>query len=348
VNGFYSQKLSDVSRLPAGVKVGSLREAIAHEGKLLETYLGQSAGLEKNPFALLNTAFVQDGAFIYLGEGKAVPEPIHLVFISVAREGAILAQPRNLIVAGKGSRATVIETYAGLRAETYFTNVVTEMVLEEGASLDHNKFLRESTTAFHVGTTHVSQKSKSFLSSASVSWSGRIVRNNLQVILGAEETECLLNGLYVVSTDQHVDNSILIDHAKPRGTSNELYKGILNGKGTAVFNGKIIVREDAQKTDAHQVNKNLLLSEEATVDTKPHLEIFADDVKCTHGAAVGELDEEAIFYLKTRGITDTLARNILTYGFASDVIGRIKVSSIREELNRLLAERLQIQTEVLQ
>jgi Fe-S cluster assembly protein SufD len=346
VNGFYSPKLSDVSRLPPGVKVGSLREAFSKEGKLLESYLGRSVELEKNAFALLNTAFVQDGAFLYFGEGKQVSEPIHLVFISLAGERAVLAQPRNLIVAGKGSQATVIETYAGIRAGSYFTNAVTEIVLEEEAHLDHNKFLRESPAGFHVGSTHVSQKSKSFLSSASVSWSGRIVRNSLRVILGAEETECLLNGLYVVSSGQHVDNSILIDHAKPHGTSNELYKGILNGKGTAVFNGKIIVREDAQKTDAHQVNKNLLLSEEATVDTKPHLEIFADDVKCTHGAAVGELDEEAIFYLKTRGITDTLARNILTYGFASDVIGRIKVSSIREELNRLLAERLQVQDAV--
>ncbi len=343
VNGFYSAKLSDLSGLSGKVKVGSLREAILKEPARVEQHLGRYASLEKNAFGALNTAFVLDGAFIDLGVGESVSEPIHLIFVSSSPEGAVLSQPRNLIVAGKGSSATVIESYVSLADEVYFTNAVTEIVLDEGAKLDHNKLIRESEKGFHIGATHVCGKKGSFLSSSSIAWSGRIARNNLRVLFDAEGSECALNGLYVVSTGQHVDNSILIDHAKPSCTSNELYKGIVNGRGTAVFNGKIIVREDAQKTDAHQVNKNLLLSEEATVDTKPHLEIFADDVKCTHGAAVGQLDEEAIFYLKSRGLREKSARDVLTYGFASDVIQRIKIAPVQKELNRLLAERLQME-----
>jgi Fe-S cluster assembly protein SufD len=343
VNGFYSAKLSELSELSGKIKVSSLREAFLKEPERVEAHFGRYVNLEKNAFGALNTAFVQDGALIDLGRGEVVDEPIHLVFISVSPGGTVLSQPRNLMVAGAGSSATVIESYVSLAAECYFTNAVTEIVLEEGARLDHNKLLRESENAFHIGTTHVCGKKGSFLSSSSVAWSGRIAKNQLRVLFDAEEGECVLNGLYVVSTGQHVDNSILIDHAKPRCTSNELYKGIVNGRGTAVFNGKIIVREDAQKTSAHQVNKNLLLSEEANVDTKPHLEIFADDVKCTHGAAVGQLDEEAIFYLKSRGLSEKSARNILTYGFASDVIQRIKVEPVRKEFVHLLAERLQIE-----
>lgn len=341
VNGFYSSELSSASCSQNGLRLGNLEPLLASDSKLLEPYLARVAPYERHSFTALNTAFIQDGALVYLPEGKSLAEPIHLVFVSAPEAGNLISQPRILIVAGKGSRATVVESYVSGDDSSYFTNAVTEIIVGEGASIDHYKIQMESSKAFHVGTTQVRQERGSQFSSASIAFGARLSRHNLNVALNAENTQCFLNGLYVVAGEQHVDHQTLIDHPKPNGISRQLYKGIVAGKATAVFSGKIFVHPGAQKTDAEQTNKNLLLSKEATVDTKPQLEILADDVQCTHGAAVGQLDEGAIFYLKTRGIDRELAGKLLSYGFANEVIQKIKVEAIRAELSHVILNRLE-------
>ncbi|MBI4395192.1 MAG: Fe-S cluster assembly protein SufD, partial [Candidatus Omnitrophica bacterium] len=255
--------------------------------------------------------------------------------------GPILSQPRVLIVAGKNSKATVIESYVSLAQTSYLTNAVTEIILEEGASVEHYKLQRESEEAFHIGTTYVRQNRDSQFTSFSIALGAKLSRNNLNVNLDQEGAGCMLNGLYVVSDDQHVDNTTLINHSRPHGTSSQLYKGLLSGKSTGVFSGKVFVHPDAQKTDAHQVNKNLLLSDQANVNTKPQLEILANDVQCTHGAAVGQLDEDAIFYFETRGIDREKARKLLSFGFANEVMQTIPLETIRTEVNHLIFQRLE-------
>lgn len=340
VDGFYSRELSLLSRLPAGVIAGNLREAMVKHSALIQPYLARLIPFDKNGFIALNTAFIHDGAFVFLPEGTVLQEPLHLLFISTSREGKNISQPRNLLVGGKKTKAVVIESYVSLGEDVHFTNGVTEIVLNEGARMDHYKIQRESRNAFHIGTTQVELAQKSFYASASITLGGALARNTLSVRLGAEGAGCVLNGLYLADGNQHIDNTTFIDHLKPGGTSHQLYKGILAGQSTGVFAGKIFVRKDAQKTDAHQTNKNLLLSDQAHADTKPQLEIAADDVKCTHGAAVGQLDENAIFYLKSRGIPQEKARNLLTYGFASEMIHLIQLEPVREELDSLVLERL--------
>ncbi len=342
VNGRYSAKLSSLAPLPAGARVASLAEALITDAAVLERHLARYAGSDGigYGFTALNTAFAQDGAFVHLPPGVRVTEPIHLLFLATSLTAPVLAQPRNLIVADRGSEATIIERYAGLGDDPYCTNAVTEIVLGEGAALEHDKIEQEGELAFHVGTTQVVQARDSTFTSGSIAFGGRLTRNNLGVRFAGAGGTCTLNGLYVPHGGQHVDNHTLIEHAEPRCTSRQLYKGVLDGGAHAVFNGRVIVRQDAQHTDAHQTNKNLLLSEGAEVDTKPQLEIFADDVRCTHGAAVGQLDEDAVFYIRSRGLDTQAARMLLTYGFMSDVINRITVASIREELDGLLLARL--------
>lgn len=342
VNGLFSRKLSHTGELPSGVKAGSLSEILAHDPALVRSSLGRFASFDRNGFTALNTAFIQDGAFLHLARNSSYEMPIHLAFITHSPAGPLLSQPRNLIVLEPGSRAAVIESYYFLDTAAYLTNAVTEIVLKEGASLDYYKVQREkSEDGFHIATTEVRQERDSRFSSFSVSLGARLERENLNVLLGAEGSECTLNGLYLVSEGQHIDHHTVIDHSKPHGTSRQLYKGILKGKSHAVFNGKVFVREDARKSDAEQMNKNLLLSEEAGVDTKPQLEIFNDDVKCTHGAAVGQLDENALFYLKSRGIGEENSRDLLTHGFAADVINRARIDAVRMELDRELWAWLQ-------
>lgn len=337
VNGLYSKELSFLSKEARSAKITSLREALCSEPDTLEECLvRRQSDLEKNAFSALNTAFLHDGAFIDLPPGAALEEPIHLLFLSLAGEEKIISQPRNLVVAEEGSRAALIESYVSLAPGPYFTNGVSEILLHSGARIDYCQIQRESESAFHVMTSEVSVGREASFSSSVFSFGARLSRNNLNVLLGAEGCECLLNGFYAVTGARHVDHHTLIDHAKPGGKSRQLYKGILRDKGRAVFNGKILVRQDAQKTDAHQTNKNLLLSEGASVDTKPQLEIFADDVKCTHGAAVGQLEEEVLFYLKTRGIPEENARGLLTHAFASEVIQGLKLEPVRGEIDRLL------------
>ena len=320
------------SGLPKGVQVGELGEAAA-------THLGKYAAFDQNAFVALNTALVTSGGLVQVARGAVVEQPIHLVYLTVGdAQGPALCytQPRSLIVVGASAQCTVVETYVG--TGKYFTNAVTEIVAGDGAVVDHYKVQLEAPEAFHVATLQANLGRSANFSSHSIALGGALVRNDANATL-SEGSDATLNGLYVVNGKQHIDNHTEIDHAKPHGTSHELYKGILDGKATAVFNGRIIVRKDAQKTDSKQTNKNLVLSDDAVIDTKPELQIFADDVRCTHGATIGQLDEESVFYLQSRGIGRSQARSLLTYAFAQDILDRIKVPALKDQLEKVLFEK---------
>jgi Fe-S cluster assembly protein SufD len=340
VNGRYVSEYSHIEGLPAGVRVVNLAEAVRSEAHALEHHLGRYAGFKDRAFTALNTALWQDGAHVYIPRGVVVEEPIHLLYVTTAEDAPIVTNLRTLIVAEENSQATVIETYAGPDGQTYFNNAVTEIDVAENAVLDHYKVELERSSAYHIATQQTQHASSANFMSHNLCLGGLLVRNDVNSVLGGEGIESTINGLYLTGGRQHVDNHTAIDHAMPHCNSHELYKGIMDGKSTAVFNGKIFVRLDAQKTDAKQTNQNLLLSRDASVDTKPQLEIFADDVRCTHGATIGQLDADALFYLRARGIGAHEARNLLVYAFAADLLERIKVDVVREELERLLYERL--------
>ena len=341
VDGHFAPALSSLAGLPDGVRVASLAEALGAGEAPLEAHLGRHADDAASGFTALNTAFLHDGALVYVPSGRIVEAPIHLLFVSTARDPLAATHPRVLVLLGRASAATVVESYVALSVGPYLTNAVSELVLGEGASLAHYKVMRESMAAYHVGTTEVYQPRDSVLTSFSIAMGAQLARNGLNVLLDAEGADCTLNGLYLVDGTRHVDNHTAVDHAKPHGTSRELYKGILDGKARGVFNGKVVVRPDAQKTDAQQTNRNILLSEDATIDTKPELQIFADDVKCAHGAAVGQLDPQAVFYLRSRGLSPEAARRLLTYGFASDITSQIKIEPLRAQLDALLLATVQ-------
>jgi Fe-S cluster assembly protein SufD len=340
VNGRHSPELSRAT--PDGAQVLSLRETLGGDGHRLETDLTRVSGPDQNVFADLNTAFLEDGACVFVPPRKRVAEPIHLVFLSANPAGApTVSHPRVFVVAGRESEAQIVESYGGGDGEAYFTNAVTEVVVEDGAVLNHTKMQREGLRAFHVATLAARLGRDARFSSHAISLGGALVRDDVNVVLGDEGADCVLNGLLMVAGLQHVDTHTRIDHEKPHGSSRELYKVIVDGKSRAVFDGKIIVRKDAQKTDAQQTNKNLLLSKEALVNSTPALEILADDVKCKHGSTTGQLDEAALFYLRSRGIGEAAARSLLTYAFASDVIQRVPVDPIRTKLQRQLQSRFE-------
>jgi Fe-S cluster assembly protein SufD len=340
VNGRFAPALSRSTPLPEGVVIESLAEALKRDPAALEPHLARSAGREDAPFVALNTGFLEDGAFIHVPDGAVVEAPVLLVFLSASNGGPTVSHPRILIVTGRGSQVTVVETYGATGSGIYFTNAVTEVVVGDGAVVDHHKLELEDERAFHVGNVTAEQGRGSRFSSHSVSIGGALVRNDVVARLESEGSECALDGLYLVHGAQHVDNRTVIDHASPRCTSRENYKGVMDGKSRAVFNGEIIVRKDAQKTDARQMNKNLILSEDARVNTKPRLRILADDVKCTHGATVGMLDENALFYLRSRGIDEPTAKSILTYAFVSEVLEPIRVKPLRAGIDRIMRGRL--------
>jgi Fe-S cluster assembly protein SufD len=342
VNGHFLGELSALSGLPAGVTVTSLAAALQGAPESLEAHLARYARSEDHPFIALNTAFVQDGAFIAIPRGVSLDRPVHVVFVSTATCEPTVSYPRVLVVTGISSRLTLVESYVGLERDVYFTNAVTEVVLGANSRIDHYKLVRESGAAFHVGALQVHLTRSSSFTSHAVTLGGRWVRNEARAVLDAEGCECTLNGLYLAADKQHVDNHTVIDHAKPHCASHELYKGILDGHAHGVFHGKIYVRQDAQKTDAKQTNQTLLLSADAVIDTKPQLEIFADDVKCTHGATVGQLDAEALFYLRARGIGLEAARSLLTYAFANEVVAGIQVEPVRARLEESLLARQQL------
>ncbi len=329
-----------VRGLPEGVQVGSLAQALRENPAALEPYLGMHAGLDGNPFTALNTAFLQDGAFIHIPKGVVVDKPIHLLFVSTAQPEAAVAYPRNLIVVGEGAQVTVTESYAGLDSGVYFTNTVTEALVQEGGVLDHYKLQRESERAVHIGALQIVQGRSTTASDTSITLGGGLVRNDVNQRFAAEGGELAMNGLYAVTGQQHVDNHTRIEHESPRCTSRELYKGILDGRSRGVFYGNIVVHEGAQKTNAVQTNKNLLLSKEALVDSIPGLQIYANDVKCRHGSSIGQIDDDSVFYLRSRGIDLETARSILTYAFAREVVDLIKVPAMRSTLGVLLLSRL--------
>jgi Fe-S cluster assembly protein SufD len=322
------------------VTVNSLAEAIARDPDSLQPHLGRHTKLAGRPFAALNTALFEDGALVSVADNLVVDEAIQLVFVSTVTPAPAVSHPRVLIVLGRNSQAKVVETFAAIGPARGFTNAVTEVVVGDGSVVDHYRLQRESQTSFHIGHTQFELGRSSRSSSHSLAFGGLISRHDAVAVLGDEGADCTLNGLYLADGLQLVDNHTEIDHAMPHGTSHELYKGILDGRARGVFNGRIRVRPDAQKTDARQTNKTLLLSGEAQVNTKPQLEIFANDVKCTHGATIGQLSEDALFYLRTRGIGVEDARSLLVRAFATDVTSRIALGPVREELDRLLAARL--------
>jgi Fe-S cluster assembly protein SufD len=341
VNGRFDPRLSDLDGLPAGVRVLPLDSAWREMPELLERYVGKIASFDEpgQAFTALNTAYMVDGAVVHVAKDVSVDQPIHLLFISDAMAARGVMYPRNLIVVDRNAKATVLETYASTGEAHYFTNAVTEVAIGDGATLNHVKLQRESQRAFHVGTIDVRQARDSHYVSFSFGVGGSLSRSNVYTLLGGEGCGATLNGLYMLDGDQHMDHQTRIEHAEPSCYSREVYKGVLDGTSHGVFNGKVYVQPVAQKTDGKQTNNTLLLSDKAQVDTKPQLEIFADDVKCTHGATIGRLDETALFYMKSRGVNREFARRLLTYAFAADVIETIEVEAVREGLEKLTLER---------
>ncbi len=338
VNGFYSAELSTLLPLPKGIIIGSLAEALKSNDGTVNDNISKYATFNDNVFTALNTAFTIDGAYIYIPDNIVIEDPVHILFISHGSE-KFISQPRNLIISGKNSQVKIIEHYENVNAGVYFTNTVTEIHAVENSNVDVTKVQSESLNAYHVATTEVSLDSNSTYESHAVSLGASIYRHNLNVTLRGEGGSTTLAGLYLLSGNQLSDTHSLIDHASPRCTSQEHYKGILDGKSRGVFNGKIMVRKGAQQTNSYQENRNIILSDEAKVDTKPQLEIFADDVKCSHGATVGQLSKESMFYLRSRGIGEEQAKSILIYAFAKDVLKGIKIDEVRSRLENILSER---------
>jgi Fe-S cluster assembly protein SufD len=342
VNGHYSEKLSTPGAWPKDVTVMSLAEALRDQTQMLEPYLGRCAPEKIHGFAALNTALFTDGAYIHLGRGARLAKPIHLLYVSTGAADPVLSQPRNLVVAEEDSQAVLIENYVAVGDAPYFTNALTEVVVGPHALIEHYRLQEEGAGAYHIGGLHAHLDRDGRFTAHGIDLGGRLVRNDLRSVLDAEGAECRLNGLYVLGGRQHVDNHTHIDHARPRGTSREFYKGVLDGRSRAVFHGRVVVRPDAQHTDAQQVNNNLLLSRDAEADTKPQLEIYADDVKCAHGATVGQLDADALFYLRSRAMDEAAARDLLTYAFARDVLSRLRLEPVRAQLERNLAAKLRV------
>jgi Fe-S cluster assembly protein SufD len=340
VNGFLREELSQTTGLESVVAIDLFSAAAdARYNKIVRKYLARNAGYHNNGLTALNTAFVQSGVFLWIPKNVKLETPLQVTFVSDSAS-TNASFPRLLVVAEENSSATLIESFVSTGAARYFTNATAEIVLKDGAYLEHYRLQRESNEAFHVSTTSAELGRASRYETTSINLGAQLSRHDVSVVMDHEGAETSVDGLYVVGTNQHTDTHSVIDHKQPHCNSHQLYKGILDGNGRAVFNGKVFVREGAQKTDAMQTNKNLLLSDKARVDTKPQLEIYADDVKCAHGAAVGQLDADELFYLEARGINPELGRSLLTYGFAEEVIGKIRIDSIRSQLDEIVLRQL--------
>ena len=340
LNGRLAPELSDLAGLPEGVVVAGLAEALAAGSEAAAAEVGRHAAYAEHPFVALNTALWRDGAFVHVPRGVALDKPVNLVVLGTPSERPMAFFPRLLVVAEESSQLTLVEQYATLGEGRYLSCPVTEIVAHPNASVDHYKLQRESAEAFHVATFQIHQDRDSNVSSHSISWGGDLVRNDVNAILAGEGCDANLNGLYLVEGEQLVDYHMRVEHVAPHCDSHELFKGILEGSARSVFNGRIYVHPGAQKTDAKQTSRNLLLSPDALCNANPQLEIFADDVKCTHGSTVGQLDDTAIFYLRSRGIGEEAARSLLTYAFAADIVERITVPQVRQELEEFLFRRL--------
>ena len=341
VDGVFNPQLSSLDSLPSGVKIESIASVLSGPGSMAEQHVAQHVAYDDNAFVALNTAFLQDGAFIHLDNGAMVEEPIHLMFITTAHDEEIDVYPRVLVLTGRDASASIIESHVGLSNGIYLSNAVTEIVLGAGASLRYYKMQRHSEKAYHVTNTEAVLARDSYFSSVNIDLGGGLVRNNLNARMTEEGASTVLNGLYMVTETQHVDNQVIIEHIKGNTTANELYKGILDGKSRSVFHGSIIVREDAKGVNAYQVDKNLLLSKEAEAYTKPAFWVYTDDVRCGHGAACGQIDDEALFYLRSRGMDETTARNFVIHGFVAEVIDSIKQDQLRDHISGLVHSKLE-------
>ena len=340
INGFFSFALSTIRS--ASLVVIPLEEALSGEYKeAAGRGFGHSGDYLRDGVNALNTAFIQGAVFVYIKKGRSTEHPIYIYNITDAREVNVFSQPRSLVLVGENAQAQFVETYITIGVAESFTNQVMEVELEKDASVEYYKIQHDQDNANLVSTTHFRQTGRSSLHAVTISLSGGIIRNNLNVVLDAPGSDANLHGLYFINGRTHVDNHTIVDNAKPNCTTNELYKGVMDDEATGVFNGKIFVRPVAQKTNAYQSNKNILLSEDATINSKPQLEIFADDVRCSHGCTVGRLDEEALFYLRSRGLNKKKAQALLVRAFAEDILEHIKVASIRLLLERLISERLE-------
>ena len=340
INGIYNAELSTIVSPDSELQILTFAEAAKTQPELVEQYFNKYSDYQDNAFTALNTAFAQNGVFVHVSDNKVVEQPIILRFISDARTLNVASQPRNLIVVGKRSEVQIAEAYRSFGENASFTNAVTEFIVGEEANVHYYKVQNESDKSYHIGTTSVLQASKSVFTANTVTANGGFVRNNLNIKIDGEYAEANMYGLYIPNGKQHIDNHTVVDHAKPNSNSNELYKGILKGKSTGVFNGKIFVRQDAQKTNAFQSCKNVLLSEDASMNTKPQLEIWADDVKCSHGTTTGQLNDDALFYMQARGISKDSARALLTLAFAQDVIDKFEIVAIKEYLQALIEEKI--------
>ena len=340
VDGHYCQSLSTPLADYNCGRVTTLSEAMVTDGQLAEQHLAQYATFEDDAFTALNTAFLRDGAFVHVPEDNALGSPLHLLYLTTSAAQPTVSHPRTLIVAGRHSKLTVIESYAGLSPSSNFTNAVTEIVVGDGAEIEHYRLLMDGPQSFHVGTTRVSQGQDSVFSSGSFATGASLARNDLLVWLNAPGSSCFLNGLYMTADNQHIDNYINVYHVKPHTTSRLNYKGILDGKSRAVFGGTVMVRPDAQKADSQQSDKNLVLTEDAEVNSKPSLLIYADDVKCSHGATAGNVDEDTIFYMRSRGLDQETATRLVVHGFATEIINTVRPDPLRDYLDRTLANAL--------
>ena len=341
INGRFSVEHSRLQDLPQGVVLEDMSSALNNHSKLVDSIMSNTTLNEQsNPFNILNTAFIHDGVLIHVPDDCSIDKPINLIYLSGYSDNEFSAHPRNLIFLGNGARLTVIENYVGAKDSQYFINTVTDAVLASNAALTHYKLQQESVESYHIGNFNIYQDRDSQVNSHSISLGGSLVRNDIKVQLDAEGAGVLLNGLYMANGKQHIDNHTLINHLQPHTNSEEHYRGVLNDRGRGVFNGKVVVHKDAQKTDAAQSNANLLLSDQAEIDTKPELEIYADDVKCSHGSTVGQLDKDMMFYLRSRAIDETTAKSILTFAFAEEVIKRIEIEQIRHYLEYQVIGRL--------
>ena len=335
VDGFFQRSLST----PLFDDVQSLAHVVAHRPDLVRQHLGKYVATQDRPFSALNTAFVSDGAFVHVPAKAAIPEPIQLLFLASGNT-PVVTHPRNLVVVEREARASIVETYAALDDHGYWTNAVTEIVAGDGARVDYHRVQRESDRAYHVATTQSHQGRDSTLNLHFVAFGGALARHDIGAVLGGPGGKLILNGLYLLAGTQHADHHTTIDHAADHCESHEYFNGVLDGKSRGVFTGRIIVRPGAQKTDSKQTNNNLLLSGQAHADSQPQLEIYADDVKCTHGSTVGPLDPRALFYLRSRGVGEDEARRLLTYGFAIEILGRMEVAPLRAQLDAIVRGRL--------
>ena len=341
VNGHFSRELSNVGDTVAGVTVSSLAEQINGDPAALEPHLGRYLNIERDAFSALNTAFATDGAYVHIRRGTILHNPICLLFIATASDRPTISNPRNLIVAENESQATIVEEYVSFgEGVPAFCNTATELVAGDNAVVSHYMIEREEQQAFNISTLRIQQGRSSNVSSHSVLLGGGLVRNNVHPVLAGEGAECLINGLFIGNGRQHLDNYMLVEHASPHCASRQFYNGILDDKAHGVFHGRIVVHKDAQQTDAKQTNRNLLLSDDARIDTKPQLEIYADDVKCTHGATIGQIEENALFYLRSRGIDEIAARKLLLLAFAGECLERMTQNPARDHVERLINDHL--------